>query len=135
MTILYAKLTDGQLATTCVDEENTDLTALILADGFKPYDDTAPKPAVGEFGAAVAAYTEYAEGIRLRWDIIELSPEKLAAEIARLESALAATDYQVIKSYEYTLAGQPSPYDISALHTERQALRDRIRELEIYLNN
>jgi hypothetical protein len=129
-TILYAKLTDGQLATTCVDEENTDLTAMILADGFKPYDDTAPKPTVGEFGVAIEAYTEDAEGIRLRWEIIENSPEKLAAEIARLQTLLAATDYQVIKSYEYTLAGQPSPYDISALHSERQALRDKIRELE-----
>jgi hypothetical protein len=132
-TILYAKLTDGQLATTCVDEENTDLTAMILADGFKPYDDSAPKPAVGEFGAAVAAYVEDADGIRLRWDIVEHSPEKLTAEIARLESALAATDYQVIKSYEYTLAGNASPYDITALHTERQAIRDRIRELEALL--
>ncbi len=129
-TNLYAKLVDGQLVTTCVPDDDLDMEAMILADGFKPYDDSAEPPVVGEFQAAVPAYREDAEGISLRWEIVEHSPEKITAEIARLQSELAATDYQVIKSYEYTLAKQKQPYDITGLHAERQAIRDRISELE-----
>ncbi len=126
----YAKLTDGVLVTTCAAAKDTYLIAQITADGFLPYDDSAEKPAVGEFQAAVPAYRESAEGISLRWEIVENSPEKIDAEIARLQNELSATDYQVIKSYEYTLAGEQPPYNIMAVHTARQQIRDRIRELE-----
>ncbi len=129
-TKLYAKLVDGQPVTTCVPDDDPDTLALILADGFKPYDDSAEPPVVGEFQTAVEDYHENANRITLRWKIVKNSPEKIAAEIARLQSELAATDYQVIKSYEYTLAKQKQPYDITGLHAERQALRDRIAELE-----
>ena len=130
---LYAKLVDGQPITTCVPDDDPDTLALIVADGFKPYDDSAEPPVVGEYQTAVADYHENANRITLRWKIVKNSPEKIAAEIARLQSELAATDYQVIKSYEYTLAKQKPPYDPTALHSERQALRDRIGELESIL--
>jgi len=51
-------------------------------------------------------------------------------EITSLKAQLAETDYKIIKCYEYQLAGLELPYDIQALHTERQSLRDRINELE-----
>ena len=51
-------------------------------------------------------------------------------QIAALKAALAATDYKIIKCSEAQLAGEELPYDIAALHSERQALRDRINELE-----
>jgi hypothetical protein len=103
---------------------------MILADGFKPYDDSAEPPDVGEFQAAVAVYREEDDRILLRWETAEHSPEKIAAEIARLQSELAATDYRVVKSYEFTLAGETPPYDPTALHAGRQAIRYRITELE-----
>ncbi len=129
-TNFYAKLVDGQTVTTCADEEDTDLISQLLADGFKSYDDSAEPPTVGELQTAVADYHENTNRITLRWKIVKNSPEKIAAEITRLQSELAATDYQVIKSYEYTLAKQKQPYDITGLHAERQAIRDRIGELE-----
>jgi hypothetical protein len=52
------------------------------------------------------------------------------AEIARLKDDLADTDYKIIKCSEYNLAGQSLPYNIADLHAKRQALRDRINELE-----
>ena len=186
---LYAKLVDGQPVTTCAAEEDTDLIAQLIADGFKPYDDSAEPPSgplipkqptieptpvllipgvsAAEQGAttltgktsaksdgvvlqevsgkmsgtaqklaepslseAVPAYRDDGDRIVLEWEIVPNSPTKIAAEIARLQSELAATDYQVIKSYEYTLAKQKQPYDITGLHAERQTLRDRIAELE-----
>lgn len=51
-------------------------------------------------------------------------------EISRLKHELSSTDYRVIKCAEAQLLGAPMPYDVAALHTERQALRDRINELE-----
>lgn len=126
----YAKLTDGQLITTCIPDDDPELIAQITADGFKPYDESAEKPEVGEFQEAVPVYREDADRITLYWEITDNSPEKIAAGIARLQSELAATDYQIIKSYEYSLAGEQPPYDVAAIHAARQELRDRIKVLE-----
>lgn len=128
--LLYAKIMDGQLVTTCIPDDDPETLEMIIADGFKPYDDSAEQPIVEEFQSAVATYNENAKQITLKWKVVKNSPEKIAAEIARLQSELAATDYQVIKSYEYTLAKQKQPYDITGLHAERQAIRDRITKLE-----
>ena len=51
-------------------------------------------------------------------------------KLTDLKTQLTSTDYQVIKCYEYSLAGLALPYDITALHEEREALRVQIRELE-----
>ena len=50
--------------------------------------------------------------------------------IEELKKQITDTDYKVIKCYEYSLCGFKLPYDIEALHAERQALRDRINELQ-----
>ena len=38
MTKTYAKIEDGVLITTCAPEEDADLIAQLMSDGFKPYD-------------------------------------------------------------------------------------------------
>lgn len=53
-----------------------------------------------------------------------------AAEVCSLKHRLAATDYKVIKAYEYQLAGLEMPYDITGLHREREAIREQIRLFE-----
>ena len=47
-----------------------------------------------------------------------------------LKRRLDECDYKIIKCAEYKLAGKDLPYDITVLHTERQALRDKINALE-----
>lgn len=59
-----------------------------------------------------------------------ISPNNSKINLKRLETQLAATDYQVIKCYEYSLAGLELPYDIQELHNSREAIREQIRELE-----
>lgn len=62
---------------------------------------------------------------------INVDPREIAlAEIDSLKSQLSATDYKVTKCAECSLMGEALPYDIEALHAERQALRNRINELE-----
>lgn len=58
------------------------------------------------------------------------APIDNSAEVEQLKAQLASTDYKVIKCYEAQMVGEELPYDIVALHAERQALRDRINELE-----
>ena len=55
-------------------------------------------------------------------------------QIADLKVQLTETDYKIIKCSEYQLAGQELPYNIQALHTDRQVLRNRINELETALS-
>lgn len=64
--------------------------------------------------------------------VVELPEPNLSStqQIQELKYQLAETDYKIIKCYEYNLAGLDLPYDIEELHTERQALRDKINELE-----
>lgn len=52
------------------------------------------------------------------------------AEIESCKEQLSATDYKAIKFAE----GLISPYDYEPIKAERQALRDRINELEAQLN-
>ena len=54
----------------------------------------------------------------------------LTTEKMNLESSLKSGDYKVIKCAEAQAAGEPLPYDIEALHTERQQMRDRINAIE-----
>lgn len=56
--------------------------------------------------------------------------EKKQQRILDLKGLLNTTDYKIIKCSEYQLAGVDLPYDIVALHAERQALRDEINQLE-----
>ena len=54
----------------------------------------------------------------------------LLSEIERLKSELQESDYKVIKCAEALTIGAEMPYDVASLHKERQALRDKINELE-----
>ncbi|MDR1101687.1 MAG: hypothetical protein LBL34_04975 [Clostridiales bacterium] len=74
-------------------------------------------------------YTE-GEWAKAPVDEPQETPEQ---EIARLKSELANTDYKIIKQAEAELAGADLPYtaeEMTQIHTERQALRDQIGELE-----
>ena len=58
---------------------------------------------------------------------------QVTAQIDDLKNRIAASDYKIIKTYEYTLLGEQTEYDIEAVHAERQALRDQINTLETQL--
>lgn len=60
----------------------------------------------------------------------ELAAIARAAEVEELKMQLAESDYKVIKIAECVACSLPLPYDAEALHSERQAIRDRINELE-----
>ena len=55
---------------------------------------------------------------------------ELILDIESLKSELQESDYKVIKCAEAMAVGAEMPYDVASLHKERQALRDKINELE-----
>ena len=54
----------------------------------------------------------------------------LLSEIEILKSELQDSDYKVIKCAEAICLNAEMPYNMTALHKERQALRDKINKLE-----
>lgn len=58
---------------------------------------------------------------------------QMTAQINDLKDRIAASDYKIIKTYEYALLGEQTEYDIEEVHAERQALRDQINSLETQL--
>ena len=76
-----------------------------------------------------------------KWNAVEAERKKKASiegtrqNIDDFKSMLESTDYKVIKCMEYALNNLELPYDVEALHAERQALRDNINELETTLSS
>ena len=65
--------------------------------------------------------------------------ERLEQEIRNLTCQLNSSsspigDWKIAKCYEYQLAGLEAPYDINELHAVRQAIRQRINDLQAELD-
>ena len=60
----------------------------------------------------------------------EIARQEALASIESLKAQLAESDYKVIKIAECMALDLPAPYDVAALHQERQAIRDQINALE-----
>ena len=60
---------------------------------------------------------------------------ELILDIESLKSELQESDYKVIKCAEAMAVGVEMPYNVESLHNERQALRDKINELESEVQN
>lgn len=55
----------------------------------------------------------------------------LGEVIADKKQELAETDYIIVKLYEYSLVGKEcEEYNLDEVHTQRQAIRDEINNLE-----
>lgn len=61
---------------------------------------------------------------------VSYNKTKIQEYINSFKQQLSDTDYKVIKNMEAQLANEELPYDSGTLHAERQALRDKINELE-----
>lgn len=62
---------------------------------------------------------------------IDEQQANIQMEIERIKSELQDSDYKVIKCAEAICLNEEFPYNMTALHKERQALRDRINQLEM----
>ena len=60
---------------------------------------------------------------------------ELILDIESLKSELQESDYKVIKCAEAICLNEELPYNMTELHNERQALRDKINKLESEVQN
>ena len=68
----------------------------------------------------------------------EIDRERIESEIRTLQSRLDAPtsdigDWKIIKIYEARLSGESDPYNYEELKAARQAVRDKINELQTQL--
>ena len=68
----------------------------------------------------------------------EIDRERIESEIRTLQSKLDAPtsdigDWKIIKIYEARLSGESDPYNFDELKAARQAVRDKINELQAQL--
>ena len=68
----------------------------------------------------------------------EIDRERIESEIRTLQSKLDAPtsdigDWKIIKIYEARLSGESDPYNFDELKAARQAVRDKINELQAEL--
>lgn len=68
----------------------------------------------------------------------EIDRERIESEIRTLQSKLDAPtsdigDWKIIKIYEARLSGESDPYNYEELKAARQAVRDKINELQAQL--
>ena len=84
-------------------------------------------------------YKERGEYVVIEVDFPQPTAEELMdrryMEIERLKSELQDSDYKVIKCAEAICLNEELPYNMTELHNERQALRDKINELESEVQN
>ena len=68
----------------------------------------------------------------------EIDRERIESEIRTLQSKLDAPtsdigDWKIIKTYEARISGESDPYNFEELKAARQAVRDKINELQAQL--
>ncbi|NDV63778.1 hypothetical protein D0T60_00695 [Bacteroides sp. 224] len=65
--------------------------------------------------------------------MVKANPDSIQSQIDELKKQLSSSDYMITKCMEASLMGETLPYDIDAIHAERQEIRDEINRLEALL--
>lgn len=95
--------------------------------------ESAP-PELDGFDSPIPYYELRDNVVHQLWEIETDSPALITERINALKAELSATDYQVLKCYESSLTGTPSPYDLTDLTTARSTLRTEINTLYTLCN-
>lgn len=102
-----------------------------LPTGWKPVEPIDEDSMRSDNPDNIVVPVPYDNGDRISYRYeVKFDTQKVRNKIQQLKDTLAASDYQVTKCYEASLTNLPLPYDITALHAERQLIRDQINELE-----
>lgn len=107
-----------------------------LSSEWKPVDDIDESKTISDDENYTIRLVPYDNGNRISFNYEKVvNTTKLQGEIDAIKAELSETDYQVIKCYEASLVGEELPYDIKALHSERDLKRAKINTLETNLLN
>lgn len=107
-----------------------------LSSDWKPVDDIDESKTISDDDNYNIRLVPYDNGNRISFNYEKVvNTTKIQGEIDAIKAELSETDYQVIKCYEASLVGEELPYDIKALHEDRNEKRAQINALETNLTN
>ena len=107
-----------------------------LSSEWKPVDDIDESKTISDDDNYAIRLVPYDNGNRISFNYEKVvNTTKIQGEIDAIKAELSETDYQVIKCYEASLVGEELPYDIKALHEDRNEKRAQINALETNLTN
>lgn len=107
-----------------------------LSSEWKPVDDIDESKTISDDDNYTIRLVPYDNGNRISFNYEKVvNTTKIQGEIDAIKAELSETDYQVIKCYEASLVGEELPYDIKALHEDRNEKRAHINALETNLTN
>lgn len=107
-----------------------------LSSEWKPVDDIDESKTISDDDNHTIRLVPYDNGNRISFNYEKVvNTTKILGEIDAIKAELSETDYQVIKCYEASLVGEELPYDIKALHEDRNEKRAQINALETNLTN
>ena len=107
-----------------------------LSSEWKPVDDIDESETISDDDNYTIRLVPYDNGNRISFNYEKVvNTTKIQGEIDAIKAELSETDYQVIKCYEASLVGEELPYDIKALHEDRNEKRAQINALETNLTN
>lgn len=102
-----------------------------LSQEWKPVDVINEERMTTDDDDYVVIPVPYDAGERITYDYVrKFDKQKVQADIQSLKGLLSDSDYKILKCYEASMSGDVMPYDIGALHSDRQSKRDQINELE-----
>jgi hypothetical protein len=121
-----------------VEVNNNEDLNLFLSEGYLPLEvDDIPNEEL--YDLIPKYHLDEERNVWIKTFDKKISRVKVNEIITSLKQQLANTDYKVVKNMEYQMAMMSSVepntivldlYDAQELHNERQALRDKINELE-----
>lgn len=107
-----------------------------LSSDWKPVDDIDESKTISDDDNYTIRLVPYDNGNRISFNYEKVvNTTNIQGEIDAIKAELSETDYQVIKCYEASLVGEELPYDIKALHEDRNEKRAQINALETNLTN
>lgn len=107
-----------------------------LSSEWKPVDDIDESKTISDDDNYTIRLVPYDNGNRISFNYEKVvNTTKIQGEIGAIKAELSETDYQVIKCFEASLVGEELPYDIKALHEDRNEKRAQINALETNLTN
>lgn len=126
---MYGYIENGFLRARDVEQEQVQN----LSSEWKPVDDIDESKTISDDDYTIRL-VPYDNGnhISFKYEKV-VNTTKIQGEIDAIKTELSETDYQVIKCYEASLVGEELPYDIKALHKERDLKRAKINTLETNL--
>ena len=129
---MYGYMDNGFLRARDVEQGQ----AQNLSSEWKPVDEIDESKTISDDEDYTIRLVPYDNGNRISFKYEKVvNTTKIQGEIDAIKAELSETDYQVIKCYEASLVGEELPYDIKALHEDRNEKRAQINALETNLTN